>query len=66
MDQNAENFIDISPCKMKEPFILEEVTNAVTTMKNNKTPGIDLVRTEQLKYDPQIIMSIIAERSVIW
>ena len=61
MDQNAENFIDISPCKMKEPFTLEEVTKAVTTMKNNKTPGIDQLRTEQLKYGPQIIMSIIAE-----
>ena len=23
MNQNAENFIDISPCKMKEPFTLE-------------------------------------------
>ena len=30
-------------------------------MKNNKTPGIDQLRTEQLKYGPQIIMSIIAE-----
>ena len=57
MDQNAENFIDFSPCKMKEPFTLEEVTKAVTTMKNNKTPGIDQLGT---KYGPQIIMSIIA------
>ena len=47
---------------MKEPFTLEEVTKAVTTIKRRKkTPGIDQLRTEQLKYGPQIIMIIIAE-----
>ena len=49
----------IEPC-MKEPFTSYEINKAISSMKNNKSPGIDL-RTEQMKYGPQIVTSMIAE-----
>ena len=46
---------------MKDPFTTIENLKAISSMKNNKAPGIDQLKTEQLKYGPQIVPSIIAE-----
>ena len=37
---------------MKSPFTTTEVQKAITSLKNNNSPGIDELRTEQLKYGP--------------
>ena len=37
---------------MKTPFTTTEIQKAISSLKNNKSPGIDELRTEQLKYGP--------------
>ena len=61
IDIFAKNLSTIKPCKMKDPFTTIEIIKAISSMKNNKAPGIDQLKTEQLKYGPQIVPSIIAE-----
>ena len=37
---------------MREPFTTTEITTAIQSLKNNKTPGIDGLKAEQLKHSP--------------
>ena len=39
---------------MNVPFTKEEITKAITSMKNNKSPGIDNINAEHLKNAPDI------------
>ena len=47
--------------KMKTPFTKAEVTTAIKRLKNNKSPGVDEVIVELLKYAPDIVHKQIAE-----
>ena len=38
---------------MVNEFTAKEVKNAIKSLKNNKSPGIDELRAEQLKYGPE-------------
>ena len=51
-NENEEKIKTIKPQKMKSPFTTAEVQKAITSLKNNKSPGIDELNTEQLKYGP--------------
>ena len=46
---------------MREPFTTTEITTAIQSLKNNKTPGIDGLKAEQLKHSPSIVHEMIAE-----
>ena len=46
---------------MKKPFTKEEIKKAVMSLKNGKSPRIDQVYGEMLKYGPEIIFVEIAE-----
>ena len=50
---------------MKDPLIANEIIRAILSIKNNNTAGMDQLKTEQLKYGPHILPSIIAEFHVI-
>ena len=60
-DENTKNLLDVKPCKMREPFTTTEITTAIQSLKNNKTPGIDGLKAEQLKHSPSIVHEMIAE-----
>ena len=51
----------ITPVPMSQPFTKEEVKEAVKGMKNGKSPGIDEVNVELIKYATQEIYSKIAD-----
>ena len=51
----------IPPAKMKKTFTKEEIKKAVMSLKNGKSPGIDQVYGEMLKYGPEIMFVEIAE-----
>ena len=40
---------------MTSPFTSEETKKAAKSLKNNKSPGIDNIHAEFLKYAPQIL-----------
>ena len=46
---------------MKTPFTTEEITTAIKKLKNGKTPGVDELKAEQLKYGPTCVATEIAE-----
>lgn len=61
---NADNQTDIpnmKPTEMKAPFSETEVKDAIDSLKNNKSPGIDDIVAEQLKYGPNTIQNGIAD-----
>ena len=45
---------------MTRPFEKEEIRNAISKLKNNKSPGIDGMGAELLKYGPSILYDEIA------
>ena len=59
--KNAETYPNITPVPMSQPFTKEEVKEAVKGMKNGKSPGIDEVNVELIKYATQEIYSKIAD-----
>ena len=59
--KNAETYPKITPVPMSQPFTKEEVNEAVRSMKNGKSPGIDEVNVELIKYATQEIYSKIAD-----
>ena len=46
---------------MKKTFNTEEIRQATQKLKNNKTPGVDQLIGEQVKYGPEIVHQTIAE-----
>ena len=46
---------------MRTPFTNKEIVNAANRLKNNKSPGVDDIVIEQIKYAPSIIHEQIAE-----
>ena len=59
--ENAETVQNITPTEMVNKFTAKEVKDAIKSLKNNKSPGIDELRAEQLKYGPEEVHNEIAE-----
>lgn len=51
----------IPPKQMTSPFTGMEVQAAVNSLKNNKRAGIDNIKSEQLKYGPDLVYNSIAD-----
>ena len=45
---------------MKNPFNITGIQKAINSLRNNKSPGIDTFRVEQLKYGPEEVSQEIA------
>ena len=58
---DAQEIEDIPPRRMTEPFTEQEVRKAVSSLKNNRSPGIDELNGEYLKNGPDIICKKIAD-----
>ncbi len=52
---------EVKPTEMSIPFNSLEIKNAVKKLKNNKSPGIDEICAEMIKYSPEIVYKQIAE-----
>ena len=48
-------FPEIKPQKLDNPFTINEIENAIKSLKNNKSSGCDKLRAEHLKYAPSEI-----------
>ena len=55
-----KELLDVKPTPMKKLFTTEDITGAINKLKNNKSPGIDEIRSEQLKYGPTSVATEIA------
>ena len=60
-NQEMPRLLNIVPTKMNKPFMAEEIKLASKKLKNDKSPGIDKIRAEQIKYGPDKINNIIAD-----
>ena len=58
---NAIKCPDIKPSKLQKPFTKEGVQRAIKSVKNNKSTGCYSLRTEHLKYAPDVIHEHIAD-----
>ena len=59
--ENEEKMPHIPPAEMKIPFTEREIRTAAISLKNNKSPGIDNLNSELIKYGPTEIYQDIAE-----
>ena len=57
----AAKIDDIPPQKMRDAFTKDEVTKAIRSLKNGKSPGADDLSAEYLKHGPDIVHHRIAE-----
>ena len=60
---NAENQTKIpttEPTPMQKPFTTAEIQSAATALKNNKSPGVDNIQAEHIKYGPEQMHTEIA------
>lgn len=55
-----EDIEEIKPTEMSQPFTDLEIEDAIKSLKNNKSPGIDDINAELLKYGPEDIHHEIA------
>ena len=46
---------------MSALFTSSEIRKAVSTIKNNKSPGMDQINTELIKYSPEVMYEKIAD-----
>ncbi len=46
---------------MQKPFTSTEIKTAITSLKNSKSPGIDILTAEELKHSPNIMHQHIAD-----
>ena len=60
-NENMEEMDEIQPIKMKQKFKAKEVETAIKSLKNNKSPGIDNINAELLKYGPNELNQEIAD-----
>ena len=58
--KDAIEYPKINPQEMRSPFTKEEVQKAAGKMSNNKSPGIDEINAELIKYAPEEMFSAIA------
>ena len=59
-DKNVKDLLKAEPCKMRQPFTAIEIRKSITSLKNNKSPGIDNLKAEQLKRGPHVLSEKIA------
>eukprot|EP00794_Sanderia_malayensis_P021295 gene21295-23367_t len=59
--EEEKKIMEIIPTKMKTPFIGEEIMKSVRRLKNGKSPGVDNLNTELIRYGPNILCEGIAE-----
>ena len=59
--ENIENIEEIKPMEMKKKFTKDEIQDSIKCLKNNKSPGIDEIYSEQLKYSPGEISQEISD-----
>ena len=66
-EENLKEIKKIPPAPIEPPFTIEEIQKAIKSLKNNRSPGDDEIRAEQLKYGgktiPQEITNILNEVS---
>ena len=55
------HYQNIKKTTLQNPFTVEEVKKAIKSLKYNKSAGCDLLRTEHLKYAPDLLYEEIAE-----
>lgn len=60
-DNEYRKIANIAPKEMKKPFTQEEIKKASLKLKNNKSPGVDELLGEQVKYGPDIVHKTIAD-----
>ena len=58
--ENIDKMEDVKPSKMNDPFTAEEIETATKRLKNNKSPGVDNINAELLKYGPNELHGEIA------
>ena len=46
---------------MEEPFTPDEIRKAINKLKNGKSPGCDNIKSEQLRYGPEIVEETICD-----
>ena len=51
----------LKPSNLRNPFTKNEIQKAISSLKNNKSGGCDLLRTEHLKFAPDCIIDEIVE-----
>ena len=57
---NATSMQNVLPTPMSTLFTLSEIRKAVWTLKNNKSPGMDQINVELIKYSPEVVYEKIA------
>lgn len=58
---NVSEIDNIEPAEMAIPFSASEIETAAKCLKNNKSPGIDNMNAELLKYGPEEVYQEIAD-----
>ena len=58
----SQKIKDIPAVPMTTPFTEDEISGAVKSLKNSKSPGTDDIRAEHLKSGPKIVNENIARR----
>ena len=53
--ESEKSFPEIKPQKLDNPFTINDIENAIKSLKNNKSSGCDKLRAEHLKYAPSEI-----------
>ena len=59
-DKNVKHLLKAEPCTMRQPFTAIEISKSIASLKNNKSPGIDNLKAEHLKYGPHLLSEKIA------
>ena len=57
----STGILDAPPQQMTVPFIGSEIQEAINKLKNNKSPGVDMIRAEHFKHGPDEVSEIIAD-----
>ena len=55
---NATPMQNVLPIPMSTLFTSSEIRKAVWTLKNNKSPGMNQINVELIKYSPEIVYEI--------